>query len=276
MREFPKIVSMRGLQIVLLFPALVIGALQTGARAQTAAPGAANIDEKLGARVALDSVLNDEDGNHVTLRELIHRPTILTLNYFTCTGICTPLLNGLVDTLNQLDLEPWKDYQVITISFDPDDTPEIAHEKRINYLKQMTRPFPPEAWRFLTGSAAGTKAVTDSVGFIFQKTDSGFLHPGAIIMLTPAGIVSRYMYGISFLPADVEMAIREASAGQVRPTISKVLAFCYSYDPAGRRYVFSMTRALGALTLAFAGGWVLYLVLAGRSRKRKEKERLSA
>ena len=249
-------------------------AWRSAAGARGTPPEEAGIVEKLGAQVALDSVLRDEDGNEITLRRLSGKPTILTLNYFRCAGICTPLLNGLVDTLNEIGLEPGEDFQVVTMSFDPVDMPEVAHQKRINYLKQMTRPFPPAAWRFLTGTAQATKAVTDSVGFNFKAVGDGFMHPGAIIVLTPAGIVSRYMYGISFLPADLQMAVQEAASGNIRPTISKVLSFCYSYDPEGRRYVFSLTRLLGTITLVLAGAYVLYLVAAGRSRR--GKERLSA
>ncbi len=248
----------------------------TAVRAQGNSPGEPGVSEKLGSQAALDAVLKDEDGKDITLGQLIDKPTILTMNYFTCTGICSPLLNGLADCMNQIGLEPGKDFQVITVSFDPSDTPEVAHQKRINYLRQMKRPFPPGAWRFLTGSAAETKAVTDSVGFNFRKAESGgFVHPGVIVMLTPKGIVSRYMYGISFLPADVQMAVQEAAAGQVRPTISRVLAFCYSYDPQSRSYVFSLTRAMGTITLLFAAGFVIFL-LRGKARSNKDKTRLSA
>jgi protein SCO1/2 len=116
--------------------------------------------------------------------------------------------------------------------------------------------------------------VTDSVGFNFRAAENGFVHPGAIIVLTPRGIVSRYLYGISFLPADIEMALQEAAAEQVRPTISRVLAFCYSYDPQSRRFVLSITRLTGAATLLFAAGF-MFFVLRGRSRDKKEKARLS-
>lgn len=245
------------------------------ARAQGAAPGEAGIDERLGAQLALDTVLKDEDGNDVTLRQLVDKPTILTLNYFRCAGICTPLLNGLADTLSQVALEPNRDYRVITVSFDPSDTPEVAHQKRINYLRQMKRPFPPAGWRFLTGSAQATRSVTDSVGFYFRAADSGFAHAGAIIVLTPQGIVSRYIYGVSFLPADIQMALEEAAAGEVHPTMSRILALCYSYDPEGRRYVLNITRVTGAAILVVAAGFVMFL-LKGRSRGNKEKTRLSA
>ena len=255
--------------------ALMLSGADASVRGQGSAPREAGIDEKLGAQVALDAVLKSEDGNDITLRQLIGKPTILTLNYFTCTGICSPLLNGLVDTFNQLGLEPGKDFQVITVSFDPSDTPEVAREKRVNYLKQMKRPFPPEAWRFLTGSEQATKAVTDSVGFNFRPVENGFVHAGTVIVLTPQGIVSRYLYGISFVPADIQMALQEAAKGLVRPTISRILAFCYSYDPQSRGYVLSITRLAGAATLLFAAGFMLF-VLKGRFRKKKEKARLSA
>ena len=274
-----KTIVMCLIRYCLLLATVFASVLGSGAavcvRAQGGAAGEPGINEKLGAQVSLGVPLKDEEGRDVTLHGLIDKPTFLTLNYFTCTGICSPLLNGLVDAINELGLEPGKDYQVITVSFDPKDTPEVAFQKRINYLKQMKRPFPPQAWRFLTGSAQATKAVTDSVGFIFRPAGNGYVHAGAILVLTREGIVSRYLYGISFLPADVQMALQEAAAGQVRPTISRVLAFCYSYDPQGRRYVLNITRVTGAAILVFAAVFVVF-VLKGRSRGNKEKTRSSA
>ena len=246
---------------------LLLAGAATAAFAREIPPGEVGIHEKLGAEVALDAVLRDEEGNEVTLRRLVDKPTILTMNFFTCTSICTPLLNGIVDALNRIPLEPGRDFQVITLSFDPKDTPEIAFQKRVNYLRQMERPYPPAAWRFLTGSAEATKAVTDSVGFVFRREGSGFAHPGGVVVLTPRGTVSRYVYGIRFVAADLEMAVQEASRGRVRPTIARILDFCYSTDPQGRRTVFNMTRVVGLTTLALAGGFAVYLLVAGRSRK---------
>ena len=238
------------------------------ARAQGTATAEVGMDEKLGAPVALDAILRDEEGMDITLRQLIDKPTIFVFNYFRCPGICPLLLNGVLEVLNQIKLDPGKDFQVITVSFDPNDTPEMAHQKQMNYLKQMKRPFPPKAWRFFTGDAKATKTVTESVGFNFRAQGDMFMHPVALLVLTPKGMVSRYMYGTTFLPADVEMAIQEAAGGQVRPTISKVLALCYSYDPESRRYVFNMTRVVGAVLLVLAGGFVIYLLLTGKSQKK--------
>jgi protein SCO1/2 len=242
---------------------------------QRQTPGEVGIDEKPGAQAALDAVLKDELGKEVTLRQLINKPTILTLNYFRCTGICTPLLNSVADMLNQIEIEPGKSFQVITVSFDPSDTPEIARQKQINYLKSMRRPITAGAWRFLTGEGKNSREVADSVGFNFRADGDQFLHPGAIIVLTPTGTVSRYLYGITFLPADVQMAIQEAATGKVRPSIARFLVFCYNYDPKSRQYVLDITRVLGTIILVCIGGFVVYL-LKGRSRGKKEKARYQA
>jgi protein SCO1 len=226
------------------------------------------IDEKLGMQVAMDIVLKDENGNDITLRRLVDKPTILMFNYFRCPGICPVLINSMVEVVNQIQMEPGKDFRLIAVSFDPTDTPELAREKKANYLNQLRRQFSPDTWHFLTGSAENTKAVADSAGFNYRKQEDMYVHPGAIMALTPDGIISRYLYGTNYLTADVAMAIREAAGGKIRPTISKVLSFCYTYDPEGRKYVFSVTRVVGAATLAFAVVFVGF-VLRGKTRKKE-------
>ena len=228
------------------------------------------IDEKLGMPVALDVALKDENGADITLRRLVDRPTVLIFNYYRCPGICPVLLNSVVEVVNQVRLEPGKDFRLISVSFDPADTPVQARPKKANYLNMMRRQFSPDAWHFLTGSAANTRAVADSAGFNYRKEGDMYIHPGAILVLTPQGIISRYLYGTTFLTADVAMAIQEAAGGKVRPTISRVLSFCYTYDPEGRTYVFSVTRFVGAAILLLAAVFVAF-VLAGKSRKRKRE-----
>jgi protein SCO1 len=228
------------------------------------------IDEKLGGQVPLDLVLKDEEGRPVLLGNLLGKPTVLTLNYFRCAGICTPLLNGVVDVLNQVKANPGQDFQVITVSFDPRDTPEIAFQKRTNYLKEIQRPVSPPAWRFLTGEAAATKALCDAVGFKFKAQGGDFIHAGAIMILSPQGKVTRYMYGVTFLPADLQMAILEASRGEARPTINKWLQFCYSADPSGRGFVFSTTKTVASITILLAA--IFAAVLVFRKPRAKEKK----
>ena len=235
-------------------------------------PQEVGIDEKLGATVPLDLVLNGEDGQPVTLRQLIDKPTILTLNYFRCAGICTPQLNGVVEVLNRTQAEPGKDFQVITVSFDGRDTPEVAAQKRTNYLGELTRPFPPAAWRFLTGPAASTRALADAVGFKYKQVGEDFVHAAAIIFISPQGKVTRYMYGVTYLPADLQLAAQEAARGEAQPTINKFLKFCFSYDPAGRKYVLNTTAISATVTILAALIFVVFLVRRGRKTKSKEAE----
>ncbi len=232
------------------------------------APGEVGIDEKLDHRVPLDLVLNDENGRPVTLRSLIDKPTVLTLNYFRCTGICTPQLNGVADVLNQVQAQPGQDFQVLTVSFDPRDTPEIAQQKQLNYLKEVKRPISPAAWRFLTGPGDATRALCDSVGFKFKAQGDSFIHAAALMLLSPGGKVTRYIYGVSYQPADLQMAVLEAARGESRPTINQWLQFCFSYDPQGRTYVFSVTKAVGAVTLLLGAGFAALLVFRRKPRVR--------
>jgi len=250
--------------IVLFFAFALPGGSQMKGRADI------GIDEKLGKPVALDVVLKDENGADITLRQLVDKPTVLIFNYYRCPGICPVLLNSVVEVVNQIRLEPGKDFRLISVSFDPADTPELARPKKANYLNMMKRPFSPDAWHFLTGSAENTKAVADSAGFNYRKEGDMYVHPGGILVLTPEGIISRYLYGTTFLTADVAMAVREAAGGKVRPTISKVLSFCYTYDPEGRTYVFSVTRFVGAAILLLAAAFVVFVV-AGKARKSRRK-----
>lgn len=246
--------------------------LMAQAPAPAFSPQEVGVDEKLGQTAALDLVLNDEAGKPVSLRTLVDKPTILSLNYFRCAGICTPQLNGMVDVFNRTQAEPGKDFQVITVSFDARDTPEIAAQKRLNYLDEIKRPFPQAAWRFLTGDAAVTKALADSVGFKFKPQGEDFIHPATLIFLSPQGQITRYMYGVAYLPADLQLAAQEAARSEARPTVSKWLNICFNYDPVGRRYVFSTTRTAAMVIIFGAVVFVLVLVLKGRRTKGASKE----
>jgi protein SCO1 len=245
---------------IYLLAALIMNFAMAG-NAQMKTPPNVGIDEKLGKQVALDVVLKDENGNDVTLGRLIDKPTILMFNYFRCPGICPVLINNTVDVINRMQIEPGEDFRLIAVSFDPIDTPDIAREKKANYLNQVRRPFAPDAWHFLTGTAENTKAVANSAGFQYSRQGDMYAHPGALILLTPKGIISRYLYGTSFVPADVEIAVKEAAGGQVIPTVSKMLSFCYTYDPAGRGYVLNVTRLAGAITLLLVVVFVIVVLM---------------
>ncbi len=243
---------------------------QTPAAAPTFGPEEVGINERLGATIPLDLELKGEDGKPVTLRQLIDKPTILTLNYFRCAGICTPQLGGVAEVLNRTQAIPGQDFQVLTVSFDERDDPEVAAQKRTNYLAEITRPFPPGAWRFLTGPGATTKALADSVGFKFKRVNDDFVHAAAIIFISPKGVVTRYMYGTTYLPADLQLAAQEAARGEAQPTINKFLKFCFSYDPAGRRYVLNTTSIGAAVIILAAVIFVVALTRPGRTTKSEE------
>ena len=226
------------------------------------------VDEKLGQTVPLDIQLVDEQGDRVGLRGLIDKPTLLTLNYFRCFGLCTPLLNGVAEMLQRIDQVPGKDFQVLTVSFDPRDDAELAGHKKQNYVKQLGPAFPPTAWRFLTGDPVSTKRLADAVGFKFAKSGEDYVHPGAIMVLSPTGMVTRYLYGVTFLPFDVKMAVTEAAQGRTGPTIARLLNFCFNYDPSGRRYSLAITRVAAAFTIMLAVG---FGGVVGVTRKRHRK-----
>ena len=228
------------------------------------------IDEKLGQIIPLDLTFRDEKGQEVSLRQLIHAPTILAPVYFSCPDVCSFLLYNLAKVLNQLSSEPGKEYQVVAISFDETEKPALALQKKRMYLKMIEKPFPEEAWKFLTGEKENIQKLTDAMGFHFKREGKNFLHPVSLVILSSDGKITRYMHGTDLLLFDVKMALLEASEGRTGPTISKVLRFCFSYDPKGRKYVFNTLKVTGIVTLAFALSFILFLVLKGKRSQPKE------
>jgi len=230
------------------------------------------IDEKLGQFVPLDLTFNDEVGNQVTLKQLIHTPTILTPVYLHCPNVCSLLLQNLADILNRLPAEPDKEYRVISVSFDETEKPDLALQKKRTYLKMIQKPFPEDAWSFLTGDKENIGIVTDAIGFHFKRVGQDFEHPVALIILAPDGKIVRYMYGADPLPFDLKIALVEASQGRIGPTIAKVVRFCFSYDPKANKLVFNMLRVTGTVTLIFALSFVMFLLFKGRRQHPKEEQ----
>jgi protein SCO1/2 len=174
-------------------------------------------------------------------------------------------LDGLSEVLGKIQSDAWKDYRVITISFDERDGPADSSRKKSDYIKAIGKPSPPippfpeEAWKFLTGDNESISKLTASVGFRFQKRGDDFLHPGTLIVLSSEGKIIRYLYGVRFLPFDLKMALTEASAGRTGSAIRSALLFCFSYDPEGRRYVFNILKVGGAVTLFLALTFFIFL-----------------
>jgi len=219
------------------------------------------IDEKLDQNIPLNLSFLDEAGKPVTLKELFGKPTILTLVYYRCPGICSPLLNGVAEMVDKLDMVIGKDYNIVTISFDPSEDYITAAGKKRNYLDNMKKKIPEQNWRFLTGDSTAAAKITDAIGFRYKKQDNNFVHSAVITILSPDGKIARYLYGVNFLPLDVKLALTEASEGKSGPTINKFLKLCFSYDPEGRKYVLNFTRIAGGITLLMIFGFVLVLTL---------------
>lgn len=256
--------------LVLVFTSIVLYKLPAPAQMDLSTMTSIGIDEHLGASVPLEAVFTDEEGDTVTLDELIDKPTLLSLVYYRCPGICKPLLSGVAEVLGKLDMVPGEDYQVITLSFDERDRPEDSRRMRRDYLTAVGKPFPEDSWHFLTGDTTEIRRVTNALGFRFRRSGEDFVHPAALIVLTPKGQIARYLYGLTYLPFDLKMALIEASKGRSTPTIAKVLLYCFSYDPEGKKYVVDVTRIAGAGVLL--GAVLLVSVLAIR-RKGPGKER---
>ena len=217
------------------------------------------IDEKIGDVLPLNTMFFDESGNFVSLKEIVKKPTILNFVYYRCPGICSPILTELTTIVNFHEMEIGKDYQIVTISFDDREKFELAAAKRDNYMALVKKNIPPESWKFLTGDSASISQLTQAAGFNFKRVGNDFIHAGALIIISPEGKIARYLNGTKFLPFDVKMALTEASEGRTGPTITKLLAYCYSYNPEGRTYVFNVTRVMGGMILLFAAVFIVYL-----------------
>ena len=255
-------------QVVWLCIFVLILATGTAAAIQTPVVQEIGIVEHLGEMAPLDLFFQDENGDTVLLRDFSTKPLVISLVYFSCPGICSPLLGGVVDVLDRMDLQPGKDYRAVTISFDPSDSPALAREKKKNYFQAFRRgPFPEEEWKWLTADSITIQKFTDAVGFKFKKEGKDFAHAGALIVLGADGKISRYLRGIEFQPFDLKMAITEAGQGRVGPTISKVLLYCFSYDPAGKKYVFNFTRVGGTIFLAGLLIFIAFLTIKKQNRK---------
>lgn len=228
------------------------------------------IDEKLGQYVPLDLGFLDSEGDSVYLSEIVDKPVILTLVYYHCPSICMPLLNGIAEVVEKTDLEPGKDYRILTVSFDEYDTPKTASRIRKNITASLGEKLPAGAWKYFTADSVTIARLIGSVGFHVKRVDKDFAHGSALIVLSPDGKIVRYLYGLVYSPFDLKMAVAEATEGKVVPSVTRILRFCFSYDPEGRQYVFNMTRVVGGLVLLFAAIFVVSITFVGRNRRREK------
>ena len=232
------------------------------------------ITQKLDQQIPLNLEFKDESGRPVPLGSFFHgKPVLLALVYYRCPMLCTQILNGVASSLKAVSFDPGRDFEVVSVSFDPKDTPELAAAKKVSYLRRYGRPNTVNGWHFLTGDPANIKALTDAVGFHYKydAASDQFAHASGIMILTPEGRLSRYFYGVEFAPRDVRLGLVEASANKIGNPVDEALLFCFHYDPVSGKYgavAINLLRATGA-GFALIGGAFLFFawrreVRAGR------------
>jgi protein SCO1/2 len=229
--------------------------------AALAATAAADLDERLGARLPAALSFTDGSGRRVRLGDAFTdgKPVVLVLAYYRCPMLCDLVLRGAGDALAGVGLVFGRDFRALTVSFDPRDRPEAAARKQETLLQALGRPDAAPAWPFLVGEAAAVRALADAVGFRYgydASTDQ-FAHPACLIVLTPDGRIARYLYGIRFRPVDLRLALDEAARGRIGGIVDRVLLTCFRWDPASRRYgvyVRGVLRGGATLMLLVTGG----------------------
>lgn len=234
-----------------------------------------------GVTVPLDLAFQDENGKPVHLGDYLgQRPVIVSLNYFTCPNLCPLTVQDLASALGDVPFALGDQFEVLTISIDPTDTPELAREKKHEYLRPYPHPGIESGWHFLTGEQDAITSLTDAVGFryLYDADQHEYAHPTGIVVLTPDGKVARYLYGLDFEPNDLRLALVEASQQQIATAVDRVLLLCYHYDPETGRYsslVLTATRVGGMATLAGLGlllGLLWKRDLFGASRGGRDAE----
>jgi protein SCO1/2 len=240
------------------------------------------IEQRLDAQVPPDLTFRDETGQTVKLADYFgKKPLILNLVYYNCTMLCGEALAGLTGAMRFVKFDVGNQFDVITISFDPRETPEVAAAKKKDYVKRYGRPGADQGWHFLTGSAESINALTKAVGFQYQYDPriNQFAHATAIMVLTPQGRISRYFYGVEFPPKDLRLGLVEASEGKIGNPIDQVLLYCYHYDPATGKYgavIVNILRLAGAATILILGGFLFIMFRLERSLPSRAQVRSSA
>ncbi len=236
-------------------------------------------DQNLGTDVDLDLAFRDETGKAVKLGDYFGaKPVLLTLVYYRCPMLCTLELNGLARSLKPLSLDVGKEFEVVTVSIDPEETPALAAEKKAGYLRRYNRPGAEKGWHFLTGDKPAIERLTRAAGFryAYNPRTKLFAHAAGLVILTPKGRIARYFYGIDYSARDVQFGLLEASAGKVGSPISRFLLLCYHYDPASGKYTLAIMSLVQVLGTATALALATFLLVMFRRDRRAARALLSA
>ena len=235
-------------------------------------------DQNIGEQVPLDSEFRDEAGRVITLRDYFgKRPVVMVFAYYDCPMLCTMVINGLASALDVLSLVPGKDFEIVTVSFDPRDTPSTASAKKSAYLSRYKHPGAAGAWHFLTGDQASIDRLTKAAGFryVWDTETKQFAHPTGVIVLTPDGRLARYLFGIEYGPRDLRYAIVEASNGHVGSTVDALVLYCFHYDPMTGRYAVAIMRVIRVAATVTLFGLVVFVVAMVRREQHQTNHRRS-
>ena len=242
-------------------------------------PGLANvgIEQHLNQQIPQDLTFRDESGKTVRLGDYFgKRPMILNLVYFNCPMLCGEVLSGLTSTLRVLKFDLGREFEVITVSFDPRETPQIAAEKKKQYLERYGRKGAEQGWHFLTGQQDAIATLTKSAGFQYEydaKTDQ-FAHTTAIMVLTPKGKIAQYYYGVEYAPKDLRLGLIEASQNKIGNLVDQVLLYCYHYDPATGKYgavIMRVVRLAGLATILSLGAFIAIMFRRDTAHTSRER-----
>ena len=228
-------------------------------------------DQNLGKAIPLDTTFKDESGRTIALGDYFgKRSVVMVFAYYDCPMLCTMVINGLSSALGVLSLNPGQDFEIVTVSFNPHDTPASATAKKAAYLERYRRPGSAEGWHFLTGDQPQIDRVTKAAGFryVWDEQTKQYAHPSGVIVATPDGRLAKYLFGIEYGPRDLRLAIVEASQGKVGTAADALLLYCYHYDPMTGRYGLAIMRAVriaGAATVLAIGTFIVVMVRRERN-----------
>ena len=258
---------------VALLPALAAAQMGAVPPPRPATPGVLQeigFDQHLGETVPLDVAFTDDAGRSVKLRDYFgKRPVVLSFVYYECPMLCTIGLNGLAGALEVLAFVPGQEFEVVTVSFDPAETPALAAAKKKAYLSRYGRPGAAAGWHFLTGPKASIDALTRAAGFryVWDEATKQFAHPAGLVVATPEGRISHYLFGVEYAPKDLRLALVAAASGRIGNAADQLLLYCYQYDPQSGRYSASILNVVRALALLTVLGLVGFIVTASRRHR---------
>jgi protein SCO1/2 len=232
-----------------------------------------DFEQRLGATVPVNAIFRDESGAPVRLGQFFgERPVVLALAYYECPNLCTVVLNGMLESLRNLRQDAGRDFDVVVVSINPNESAKLAADKKHTYTMRYGRPGSAKGWHFLTGDGVSIQQLANAVGYhyIYEPKSKQYAHPSGIVIITPEGKVSRYFLGIEFPPKDVRLALAEASQSRIGSLANRLLLLCFHYDPHSGRYTLLVTRLMqiaGISTALLVGTLIVRMARLERRRE---------